>query len=187
MIFEDLKMKKISEVITLKTINRPYRDSKGEQAYEELEFELPYNPNLPDKDIFIRVFARVTDLILYGILAFMIDIILMVSFKNLKFDLLDCFAEALIISLILNPFLEHKTGKTLGKLIFKIQVIDEYCHHPSLLISYKRNFLSLANVVLMFRMLPAHSGMKHNQHNEMCNTYTVYDKDITQIVNLINS
>lgn len=95
----------------------------------------------------------------------------------------EIYALSFILLLPLNPILEHHYGKTLGKTFLKIQVIDDEGKYPDLRLSYKRNLLSFVNVIQLFRPIPGELGIKNNKHNEICKTYTIFDKDKPEIEN----
>ena len=173
-------MKRISEILIKKKVKRPKRDSNGNRYHENLVFNLPYNPTI--NEIHFRIFAKVIDFIIYIILSNLIYI----TINRYSFDDYEIYSASLILLLLINPILESKYGKSLGKVIFKIQVIDDYCKYPKLKKSYKRNFFSLINVFNLLRPVAGKIGfIKNNKHNEICKTYTIRDKDKLEIINLM--
>ena len=173
-------MKRISEIIIKKKVRRPRRDSNGNRYQEDLVFNVPYNPTI--KFFQIRVFAKAIDFVLYIILT----ILIYVAINRISFDDYEIYSASLILLLLINPLLESKYGKSLGKVIFKIQVIDDYGEYPNVKKSFKRNFFSLINVFNLLRPVAGKIGfIKNNKHNEICKTYTIRDKDKLETIELI--
>jgi hypothetical protein len=173
-------MKRISEIIIKKKVSRPKRDSYGNRYQENLVFNVPYNPTI--KDIQIRVFAKAIDFVLYIILT----ILIYAAINRVAFDDYEIYSTSLISLLLINPLLESKYGKSIGKVIFKIQVIDDYGEYPNVVKSYKRNFFSLINVFNLLRPVAGKVGfIKNNKHNEICKTYTIRDKDKFETIKLM--
>ncbi len=171
--------KKISEITIEKEVRRIKRDSAGKRSYEYLTYNLHYNPTV--KNFSIRLFAKFFDLVFYAFIGIGIY-----YFTGRKLsDLYEIYALSFVLLLLLNPVLEHQFGKTVGKKFLKIQVIDDEGKYPNLRLSYKRNLLSFVNVIQLFRPIPGELGIKNNKHNEICNTYTIFDKDKPEIENKI--
>ena len=175
------QLKKISEITIEKEVRRLRRDSQGNRYYEDLVFEVKYNPTI--KEFSKRLITKIIDLIFYGLIAISVYVIIGRYF----FDDYEIYSASILLLLIINPLLESKFGKTLGKFILKIQVIDNEGKFPTLLISYKRNFLSLVNIFALLRPVPGKIGfIKNNKHNEMCGTYTILDKSKPEIIKLMS-
>ena len=172
---------KISELTTEKNVRRIKRDANGNRYQEELTFDIKYNPTI--RNFSIRLFAKIIDLIIYIVLG-------MIFYKLIgrKFiDMQELYAVSFILLIILNPILETFLGKSLGKFLLKIQIIDDFGNKPSLLLSFKRNALSFVNVFQLFRPIPGELGIKNNKHNEICKTYTISDKDKSELVEMLNN
>lgn len=173
-------MKKISDLKQIITINRPTRDQFGNRYTEELDFEIPYNPTI--KEPLIRLGAKFIDIIICAIWALIICL-----FIGYNADWFDLFLMGMLIVVLLNPLLETNFGKSVGKWVWKIQVINDYGKQPDYLTSYKRNFLSLPGFLIAFRRLSTKNHIRLNYHNEACKTYTIFDKDKDLIINKLNA
>jgi uncharacterized RDD family membrane protein YckC len=88
--------------------------------------------------------------------------------------------------LIVNSILETLIGRSFGKLITGLQVIDNQGDYPVLLKSIIRNFLLFFGIILIFAI--GHSPIDF-YHNKKTKTYTIYSKNkkniITQLKNMI--
>ena len=169
--------KKISEITIEKEVRRIIKNSSGKRSYEYLTYNLKYTPTI--KNFSIRLFAKFIDLLFYAVVGIGIYYL---TGRKLS-DFYEIYALSFILLLLLNPILEHKFGKSLGKKFLKIQVIDDYGKYPNLLLSYKRNLLSFVNVFQLFRPIPGELGIRNNKHNEICKTYIIFDLDKPQIEN----
>jgi len=168
--------KKISEITIESNVRRIKRDSSGQRYNEYLTFNIGYNPTI--KNFSIRLFAKFIDIVLFSIVAIVLYIVLHRRFE----DFYEWFAVSLLLLILINPILENKFGKSLGKKFLKIQVIDDFGNCPNLVLSYKRNFLSLISLLQFSRQIPGELPIKNNKHNQMCTTYTVFDKDKAEII-----
>ncbi|WP_041557379.1 MULTISPECIES: RDD family protein [Cellulophaga] len=54
---------------------------------------------------------------------------------------------AFLALFLINPILESLTGRTFGKYIFGMRVMDDYGENPSLLTSFIKNILQLFSIV----------------------------------------
>ena len=172
-------LKKISELTTEKDVRRIKKDSNGNRYYEELTFDIKYNPTI--RNFSIRLFAKFFDLIFYAILGIIIYKIIGQKFK----DLYELYSVSFVLLIVLNPILETFFGKSIGKFLFKIQIIDDYGDKPNLLLSYKRNALSIVNVFQLLRPIPGELGVKNNKHNEICKTYTISNKEKSKLFKMM--
>lgn len=173
--------KKISEITIEKKVRRLKRTSTGKKRYVNLSFKQKYNPTLDN--FLIRLAAKFIDMFIYFAIA-----IVIILFTNVSsVDFYGIFSIALIVLLVINPVLETAFGKTLGKLVFDLQVINDEAKFPSLWVSYKRNFFSLVNLFALLRPIPKNIGVvKNNKHNELCDTYTIYRSKMHEINELMN-
>lgn len=182
-------MKKISELRINKTVSRPYRDENGNLDYEYLEFNLQYDPEV--KDFQLRLFAKIIDFIFCLIIVIILYLLYfliakLLGFTPIVYDDLDFYCFAFLFMLILNSMLEYLSGKTLGKLIFRMQVVNENLQKPKLGICFKRNFLSIIYLFTFFRRLATPSGLNYRAHNSICKTYTIFNKDKNYILSLMD-
>lgn len=168
---EYLKTKKISELTISKTVTR--RARKG--GYETLDFTMNYNPNVERFNL--RFVAKVLDIALYYFLIYL-------TLKYIKnFDIYILFISFLSTMLI-NPILETITGRTFGKFITGLQVVDENCEFPYILKSYARNILPYFNLFLwMIFYYPPFDNLYF--HNEKTKTYTIYTKEKKKIIEMM--
>ena len=164
-------LKKISELTEEKDVRRIKKNSNGNRYYEEFTFDTKYNPTI--RNFTIRLFAKIFDFIIYAILGIIIYKIIGRKFN----DMYELYSVSFVFLIVLNPILETFFGKSIGKFLLKIQIIDDYGDKPNLLLSYKRNALSFVNVFQLFRPIPGELGIRNNKHNEICKTYTIADKE----------
>ena len=172
-------MKKISDIIVEKEVSRIKHDENRNRYYENLIFNILYNPtnkNVYDK----RTAAKIIDVVFGNIFSL---IFLNLIYKKVEF--FDVLSTTIIFVLILNSILEHIFGKSVGKYLKKISVIDDYGKRPGLLKSLKRNSLSLVHVLSGFQLKPMWAieplPIGRNTHNEICKTYVVNDSDLEEI------
>jgi len=163
---------KISELTTSKTVTR--RAKEG--GYETLDFTMKFNPNIERFNL--RLFAKVLDIIIYYILIYL-------SMKYIqKFDINILFVSFLF-SILINPIIETLTGRTFGKLITGLQVVDEQAEYPYILKSYARNILPYYNLILwMIFYFPPFDNLYF--HNEKTKTYTIYAKEKKKILRMLH-
>ena len=172
--------KKISELTTEKNVRRIKRDSNGNRYHEELTFNIKYSPTI--RNFSIRLFAKIIDLIIYIILGIIIYKLIGRKFN----DMYELYAVSFVLLIIINPILETFFGKSIGKFLLKIQVVDDFGNRPNLLLSYKRNALSFVNVFQLLRPIPGELGIRNNKHNEICKTYTISDKEKLELIKMLD-
>jgi hypothetical protein len=101
--------KRISELRIEKQTQRIEVDALGKQHVENIFYIAKYNPTI--RDFNVRLFAKVVDLVLYGALAVMLYRLI----GRGMLDVRELLAAALVVLMIVSPYLESKYGKTLGK------------------------------------------------------------------------
>ncbi|RFZ85749.1 RDD family protein [Mucilaginibacter terrenus] len=170
-----LLLKRISETIVEQTVHRPSRGDDGKLQYQELTFQLHYNPAIESH--FPRLWAKLIDMTLF--------------FIPLQLVTHDSWWSALIsvvVATIYGTLLEHYYGCTLGKKIIRLKVLDDYGNFPPLFLSLKRNALASLNLSQLpgvkFRF-PDPDGLSHrynmNLNNTVCQTYVVDERKVTEI------
>ena len=162
---------KISDLTTSKTVTR--RARKG--GYETLDFTMNYNPNVEKFNL--RLVAKVLDIALYYFLIYL-------TLKYIKnFDINILFVSFLSTMLI-NPILETITGRTFGKFITGLQVVDENCEFPYILKSYARNILPYFNLFLwIIFYFPPFDNLYFQK--KKTKTYTIYTKEKKKIIEMM--
>ena len=178
-------MKKISDLRFDKEISRMRLDQNRNRYYENVVFNLRYNP--VDKEVLEkRSTAKFIDVLVGVIISF----VYLIFFYNGKWDYLDLISLTILITFFINSVLEFVSGKSIGKYFKKISVIDDFGNKPTLLKSFKRNFLSLVHVLSGFQFKPAWAieplPIGKNTHNEICKTYVVNDSKLGEIKELLN-
>jgi len=168
----ELKKKKtnrISNAKTYKTITR-----RG----EKYDYEFPLNPNIDG--FWIRLFAKLLDYGIYLGFFYLIDRLL--TETNLYPFLLAFFAL-----FIVNPIFESLTGRTFGKYVFRMRVIDDFGENPSFLTSFIKNLLQLFSIA--FYILSSATILEDEMffHNKRTFTYTIWNKDKEKILTELNN
>ena len=163
------KTKRISNAKTYKTVTR-----RG----ENFEYEFPLNPNLDE--FWIRLFAKVFDYGLYLGIFYLIDRILI---EKSTYPYLLAFLALFII----NPIFESLTGRTFGKYVFGMRVIDDFGENPSFLTSFIKNLLQLFSIA--FYVLSSATILEDEMffHNKRTFTYTIWNKDKEKILTELNN
>ncbi|QXP52849.1 RDD family protein [Cellulophaga sp. HaHa_2_1] len=158
------KTKRISNCKTYKTITR-----RG----ENFEYEFPLNPNL-DK-FWLRLLAKILDYGCYLSLFYLINTMLIEKSPS-------PFLLAFLALFLINPILESLLGKTFGKYLFGMRVIDDYGENPSLLTCFIKNILQLFSII--FYTLSSATILEDEMffHNKRTFTYTIWNKDHDKIV-----
>lgn len=168
----ELKKKRtnrISNAKTYKTITR-----RG----EKFNYEFPLNPNIDG--FWIRLFAKFFDYGIYIGFFYLID-------KLLTGINLYPFLIAFFGLFIINPISESLTGRTFGKYVFGMRVIDDFGENPSFLTSFIKNLLQLFSIV--FLILSSSTILEDEMffHNKRTFTYTIWDKDKEKILTELNN
>ena len=105
-------LKKISEIQLTETVLRPKIDENGHLYVEEESCTVSFNPGI--QSVYPRLIARIIDFVVY--------------FIPLQFILIEIFYTAffaIIGVMVLGSVLEFLKGTTLGKAVFKLQVIAD--------------------------------------------------------------
>jgi hypothetical protein len=174
-------MKPISEIIVKKHVQRMRRARDGERYLEEKTFSLKYNPSIQHPTP--RIFAKTVDVLIFTAVG--IAIYFTIG-RNFDSDL-EILCIGLILHFLVNPYFEAKRGKSIGKYLFKMQVINDYGGYPSLPISYKRNFLSLFSSIISLTVLPRQKfPIKSDYHNYICKTWVIPDSEKETALKLIH-
>lgn len=169
---EDKKNKLISKIRTSKNITRRARNG----GTETLDFEFKYNPNV--EVFYKRFFAKLFDFLIYYYL-----INLVIEYFNYSKDF--TFFISFFSMFIISPFFESFFGRTIGKFIFGLQVIDDNCKFPNILKSFTRNLLQLFNILFWFIVYSPPFDMYY--HNEKTKTYTIYSSKKNEIKKLMEN
>lgn len=173
-------MKPISEIIIEKHVRRMRRAKDGKRYVEEKTFLLNYNPSVQHPTP--RIFAKTVDILLFAAVGIAIYFTIE---RNFESDL-EILCIGLILHFLVNPYFEAKLGKTIGKYLFGMQVINDYGGYPSLAISYKRNFLSLFSSIISLTVLPRQKfPIKSDYHNYICKTWVTPDSEKENALKLI--
>ena len=164
------KTKRISNSKTVKIITR-----RG----EDFEYEFPLNPNIDE--FWIRLFAKVLDYGFYLGIFYPIDRILI---EKILYPYLLAFLALFII----NPIFESFTGRTFGKYVLGMRVIDDFGGNPSLLISFIKNSFQCFVIVGIF-MGSNITDLEGTifLHNKTTFTYTIWNKDKEKILTQLNN
>ena len=160
---------RISNAKTYKTITR-----RG----QEYDYEFPLNPNIGG--FWIRFFAKLSDYSIYAGSFYLFD----KMFTEINYY---PFVIAFLSLFIINPIFESLTGKTLGKYIFGMRVIDDFGDNPSFLTSFIKNLLQLLSIV--FLILSSSTLLEDEMffHNKRTFTYTIWNKDKEKILTQLNN
>lgn len=158
------KTKRISNAKTYKTVTR---------RRENFEYEFPLNPNLDE--FWIRLFAKVLDYGFYLGIFYLID---RISIGKSIYPYLLAFLALFII----NPIFESLSGRTFGKYVFGMRVIDDFGENPSFLTSFIKNLLQLFSIA--FYVLSSATILEDEMffHNKRTFTYTIWNKDKEKIL-----
>lgn len=123
---------KISEIKETKTIHRPTRelDENGNRVYEEITIEQNFSTSIEEK-YWARYTAKLIDILpVYIVLHFV--------FKNHFFITFCC---SILIVIVLNTISESIFGRTLGKWIMNLRVVNDFGENPAFFQSLVRNSL----------------------------------------------
>jgi len=162
--------KRISNTKTHKTITR-----RG----EEYDYEFPLNPNI-DR-FWFRFFAKLVDYGIYlGVFYYFNQLFAEVNLYP--------YVLAFIALFVINPIAETLTGRTLGKYIFGMRVIDDFGDNPSLIISFLKNFFQLVTIVFFILSQSELSDYEYEIffHNKRTFTYTIWNKHKEKILTQLN-
>lgn len=178
---------KISELKDRRIIRRPTRqfDEFGYRIYNSFEYDFPYEATYKGNET-ERLFAKLIDMLPFFLIFFFL-------FGKIA---IICFLYSIPCVIISGALCEWYWGTTLGKAVFKIKVIDDFGNFPSLLLSLKRNFLCLANLLVNFiDYVPplnhtwekegTQMNFRMNLNNRICKTYIVKENKIEEIRKLL--
>ena len=157
--------KRISETKTYKTITR-----RG----KSFDYEFPLNPNLDE--FWIRFFAKILDYSIYLGVLYLID-------NFLKGLYISPFVLAFLALFLISPIFETLYGKTFGKFILRLRVMDDFGENPSFLMSYIKNSLQLFAIIFF---IISNETLSEDDtfffHNKKTFTYTIWNKDKKNIL-----
>lgn len=168
----ELKKKKTNRISNAKTYKTITRRGK------KYDYEFPLNPNI---DAFwIRLFAKLFDYGIYLGVFYLID-------RYLTEIKLYPFLVAFLALFVINPIFESLTGRTFGKYIFGMRVIDDFGDNPSFLTSFIKNLLQLLSIA--FYILSSATILEDEIffHNKRTFTYTIWNKDKEKIITELNN
>ncbi|MCL5246616.1 RDD family protein [Cellulophaga sp. 20_2_10] len=160
---------RISGTKTYKTISR---------RNELFEYEFPFNPNI--KKLYLRLIAKVID---YG-LYYALSVGFKICFPSLVFS---PFFTAFLALFLLSPLLESFTGKTAGKFVLGLEVIDDIGNKPSLTISYLKNILQLGIIIVYAASYATFWEDELFFHNKKTFTYTIKSKQKKEILDTVKN
>jgi len=162
---------KISELTTSKTVTR--RAKNG--GYETIDFTMKYNPDVENFNL--RLVAKILDIAFYYFLIYL-------TTKYFKISDINILFMSFLATILISPILETITGRTFGKFITGLQVVDDNCEYPYILKSYARNILPYFDAILwMILYLSPFEDIYF--HNEKTKTYTIYSKDKKKIIEMM--
>jgi len=97
------------------------------------------------------------------------------------------FLVAFLSLFVINPIFESLTGRTFGKYIFGMRVIDDFGDNPSFLTSFIKNLLQLFSIA--FYILSSATILEDEMffHNKRTFTYTIWNKDKEKILTELNN
>ncbi|SHL76336.1 RDD family protein [Chryseobacterium contaminans] len=174
---------RISELKVHRIIHRPSRmaDKYGHRIFEEYEYDFKYNPYFKNSET-QRLFAKTIDILPW--------ILILIFLFNLT--VLQSLLISIAIVIVYGAICETIFGKTLGKKIFRLIVVDDFAHKPSLSRSLKRNILCLINLFPTFTDHQDRTGvwktvMNFNMYlnNKFAKTYIVKEKMLKEIKQML--
>jgi len=170
---DNTEKKCISDLRISKTITRRAKD----KGYETLDFKLKFDPNV--RNFNLRLLAKIIDILFYYLLLYL----MIKYYKDFNISLT---ITSIFLTFIISPIFETLTGRTLGKLLIGLQVVDDYCKHPSLKKSYAKNFLQLFNILFFLYSAGMFLVDDLYFHNKKTKTYTIYTKEKNSIIKMLN-
>lgn len=174
---------KISELKVHRIIHRPSKnfDHDGNRIFEEYEYDFKYNPYFENSET-QRLLAKTIDILPC--------ILILIFLFNLT--VLQSLLISIAIVIVYGAICETMVGKTLGKKIFRLIVVDDFAHKPSLSRSLKRNIFCLINFFPTFTDQQDRTGvwitvMNFNMHlnNKFAKTYIVKEKMLKEIKQML--
>lgn len=177
---------KISELKEIKTIRRPTKefDEKGNRIYQMLEFEMKFAKTIKEKGT-LRFVAKLIDLIPFVLLFYFV----------LKIDVALSMVYSILLVILVGAISENLWGKTLGKHLTGLFVMDDEGQNPNFKKSMKRNMLCIIN------LYPAPSNFMDNTagfygtrvvfsmnlNNKYSQTYVVDKIEKSKIIEILKS
>ena len=158
---------RISEVKINKIITR---------RNEIYDYEIPLKPNY--ENFGVRLIAKLLDFFFYYLIFFLIN-------KNFETINYIVFFPAFLSLFFISPLLESFTGKTIGKFLLRLEVIDDRAMKPSFVISYAKNILQLFVIVTSITSYSTFWDDELFFHNKKTFTYTIKLKDKSSIIEKI--
>lgn len=180
-------MKKISDLKVIKTVNRPTRarDKYGNRIYQNLDFKVPYEPAYKHNS-YSRLAAKIFDLLIFFPFSYLI---------------VQYFITALFFSIIFviiyGTITETLYGKTIGKNIFKLEVLNDFAKKTNLLKSFFRNLISPLNLTPRYYYNRNNHPMlaygdsfivfNMNLNNFICDTYVIKKDKKEEILKMLKN
>lgn len=174
---------RISELKVHRIIHRPSGmvDKYGQRLFEEYEYDFKYNPYFKNSET-QRLLAKIIDIFPW--------ILILIFLVNLT--VLQSLLISIALVIVYGAISETIFGKTLGKKIFRLIVVDDFAHKPSLSRSLKRNIFCLVNFFPTFTDQQDRTGvwitvMNFNMHlnNKFAKTYIVKEKMLKEIIEML--
>ncbi len=142
---------------------------------EPTHFAFTYNPNVEKFNL--RLLCKIIDFLFYYGLTLIAEKFLGLSTSPVL--------VSFVLLFTLNPVLESLTGRTVGKLLIGLQVIDDSCKAPSLLRAYLKNLLQLFNILFYVLSESIIWFDTFYFHNKLTATYTIWNKDKKKILAML--
>ncbi|WP_108808568.1 RDD family protein [Aquimarina spinulae] len=137
---------------------------------------MPYDPRIQGNQI-LRVIAKLIDILPYLVIMYFVELNLWIKI----------FISTILL-IIQNTFLETIYGKTIGKQIFKIRVIDDKASNPDFILSLNRNILSILNLIPIYIFGDSNNPYKNegfrfymNLNNNICKTHIIKESKLIEI------
>ncbi|MBL3550178.1 RDD family protein [Chryseobacterium sp. KMC2] len=169
---------RVSELKVHRIIRRPSKivDKYGNRIFEEYEYDFKYNPYFKNSET-QRLFAKIIDILPF--------ILILIFLCNLT--VLQSLLWSVVLVMMYGAISETIFGKTLGKKIFNLMVIDDFAHKPSLSRSLKRNILCLINFFPTFTDQQNKTVMNFNMYlnNKFAGTYIIKEKMLKEIEEML--
>ncbi|REC50180.1 RDD family protein [Chryseobacterium pennipullorum] len=179
---------RISQLKERRIIHRPTSDfdHEGKRIYKVFEYDFTYDPSYPGSGR-ERLYAKIIDALPF----------IFIFFCLLKYPLFISVILSLPCILVAGTISEMYWGTTLGKRMFKINVIDDFGNFPGLWLSLKRNILCFINFCPEFAdFIPPPNQtwqaestelkFSMNLNNKICKTYIVKQSKIKEIRELLS-
>ncbi|MDR2237824.1 MAG: RDD family protein [Chryseobacterium sp.] len=156
-------------------------DKYGRRIFEEYKYDFKYNPYFENSET-QRLFAKIIDLLPF-------ILVLILFFRLTAFQ---SFLISIPIVIIYGAISESLFGRTPGKKVFRLIVVDDFAKKPSLLRSLKRNILCLINFFPTFTEGQDRAGVWGNAmnfnmylNNKFAKTYIIKEKMLKEIEGML--